>query len=83
MITKVFALMYGAKFPRVEQGNSPRHACLDGFNPVIFELEKIKRIKKEDRDNHTSHLVFNRSYAAQERGQVSIIAPPTIMPNLT
>jgi len=44
--------MYGAKFPWVEQGNNPRHACPDGSNPVIFELEKIKRIKKKDRDNH-------------------------------
>jgi uncharacterized repeat protein (TIGR04076 family) len=42
MLPKVFALMYGASFPWVKKGENPKHACPDGNNPVIFELEKIK-----------------------------------------
>jgi len=42
MIPKVFAMMYDAKFPWVKEGENPRHACPDGKNPVIFELEKIE-----------------------------------------
>jgi uncharacterized repeat protein (TIGR04076 family) len=42
MLPKVFAMMYDAKFPWVSDGEKPRHACPDGYNPVIFELEKIK-----------------------------------------
>ena len=42
MLPKVFALMYGASFPWVKKGENPKHACPDGKNPVIFELEKIE-----------------------------------------
>lgn len=42
MLPKVFAIMYGAKFPWVKDGENPKHACPDGLNPVIFELEKIE-----------------------------------------
>ena len=42
MLPKAFALMYGAKFPWVKEGQNPKHACPDGKNPVIFELEKIE-----------------------------------------
>ena len=41
MLPKIFALMYGAKFPWVKEGQNPKHACPDGKNPVIFEFEKI------------------------------------------
>jgi len=41
MLPKIFAMMYDAKFPWVSDDENPRHACPDGYNPVIFELEKI------------------------------------------
>jgi uncharacterized repeat protein (TIGR04076 family) len=42
MLPKVFAIMYGASFPWVKNDENPKHACPDGNNPVIFELEKIE-----------------------------------------
>jgi uncharacterized repeat protein (TIGR04076 family) len=33
--------MYDAKFPWLSNGENPKHACPDGFNPVIFEIKKI------------------------------------------
>jgi uncharacterized repeat protein (TIGR04076 family) len=39
---KAFAIMYGASFPWLKNNENPRHACPDGENPVIFELEKIE-----------------------------------------
>jgi uncharacterized repeat protein (TIGR04076 family) len=42
MLPKVFAIMYGAEFPWVKDAENPKHACPDGVNPVIFELEKIE-----------------------------------------
>jgi len=42
MLPKAFAMMYGARFPWVSDNENPKHACPDGNNPVIFELEKIK-----------------------------------------
>jgi len=42
MFPKVFAVMYNAKFPWVSKGEKPKHACPDGYNPVIFEIEKIE-----------------------------------------
>jgi len=42
MLPKIFAIMYGAKFPWVKKGEKPKHACPDGKNPVIFDLEKIE-----------------------------------------
>jgi len=42
MLPKIFAIMYGAKFPWVKNGEKPKHACPDGKNPVIFEFEKIE-----------------------------------------
>lgn len=42
MLPKVFAIMYGARFPWLSDTEKPTHACPDGFNPVIFEIEHIK-----------------------------------------
>lgn len=42
MLPKVFAMMYGAKFSWISDDENPKHACPDGYNPVIFELEKIE-----------------------------------------
>jgi uncharacterized repeat protein (TIGR04076 family) len=42
ILPKAFAILYGAKFPWLKDGQNPRHACPDGENPVIFELEKVQ-----------------------------------------
>ena len=41
LLPKAFAIMYGAKFPWLKDGENAKHACPDGKNPVIFELQKI------------------------------------------
>jgi uncharacterized repeat protein (TIGR04076 family) len=41
MMPKVYAMMYNARFPWLEDQCSATHACPDGFNPVIFKLERI------------------------------------------
>jgi len=41
ILPKAFAMMYDASFPWLKEGENPKHACPDGKNPVIFELEKI------------------------------------------
>jgi uncharacterized repeat protein (TIGR04076 family) len=42
ILPKVFAVMYGASFPWLKNGENPKHACPDGENPVIFELERVE-----------------------------------------
>ncbi|MDP2954141.1 MAG: TIGR04076 family protein [Chloroflexota bacterium] len=42
MLPKVYAMRYGAHFPWLEDQNVCTHACPDGFNPVIFELRRVK-----------------------------------------
>jgi uncharacterized repeat protein (TIGR04076 family) len=42
ILPKAFAILYGAKFPWLSNDENPKHACPDGDNPVIFELEKIE-----------------------------------------
>ncbi len=41
ILPKVYAMYYDAKFPWVQQGQRPTHACPDAFNPVVFELEIV------------------------------------------
>ena len=41
MLPKVFAMMYGAKFPWLQNPDVASHACPDGANPVIFEITRI------------------------------------------
>ena len=42
LLPKAFAMLYGARFPWLKEGDKPRHACPDGANPVIFEMERIE-----------------------------------------
>lgn len=42
MVAKVYAMRYGAYFPWLEDQNVCTHACPDGYNPVIFELRRVK-----------------------------------------
>ncbi len=41
MLPKVFALMYGAKFPWLNNPDTATHACPDASNPVVFEINRI------------------------------------------
>ena len=42
LLPKAFAILYGANFPWLKDGENPTHACPDGTNPVIFEFERIE-----------------------------------------
>jgi len=42
LLPKAFSMLYDANFPWLKEGENPKHACPDGKNPVIFELERIK-----------------------------------------
>ena len=42
LLPKAFAIMYGAEFPWVKDGENPRHVCPDSKNPVVFELERVE-----------------------------------------
>ena len=42
IIPKAFAIIYRASFLWLKNGENPKHACPDGENPVIFEIEKIE-----------------------------------------
>jgi uncharacterized repeat protein (TIGR04076 family) len=41
-LPKVFALRYGAEFPWVEDMDVSTHACPDAWNPVVFELRRVR-----------------------------------------
>jgi len=42
MLPKVYAMRFGAHFPWLEDQSVATHACPDGYNPVIFELRRVK-----------------------------------------
>ena len=40
---KVFAMRYGADFPWLKENKDiSTHACPDAFNPVVFEIRRIR-----------------------------------------
>jgi uncharacterized repeat protein (TIGR04076 family) len=40
---KVFAMRYGAEFPWLKDNKDvSTHACPDAFNPVVFEIRRIR-----------------------------------------
>ena len=41
-LPKVFAMRYGANFPWLDDPDISTHACPDAWNPVIFEIRRIK-----------------------------------------
>ena len=41
MLPKVFAMMYGANFPWLQNPDTATHACPDASNPVVFEINRI------------------------------------------
>lgn len=49
-LPKVFAMRYGADFSWLEDKDVATHACPDAFNPVVFEIRRIR----EDAENDQS-----------------------------
>lgn len=42
-LPKVFAMRYGADFPWLKENKDvSTHACPDAYNPVIFEIHRIR-----------------------------------------
>jgi len=42
-IPKVYAMRYGATFPWLKENkDAATHACPDAFNPVVFEICRVK-----------------------------------------
>ncbi|MGD8463833.1 MAG: TIGR04076 family protein [Anaerolineae bacterium] len=41
-LPKVFAMRYGAEFPWTEESDVTTHACPDAWNPVVFELRRVR-----------------------------------------
>ncbi len=39
---KVFAMRYGAEFPWLEDNDVSTHACPDAWNPVVFEIRRVR-----------------------------------------
>jgi uncharacterized repeat protein (TIGR04076 family) len=43
MLPAVFAMMFEARFPWLEKNPDKKtHACPDAFNPVVFEIERVR-----------------------------------------
>jgi uncharacterized repeat protein (TIGR04076 family) len=42
MLPAVFAMLYDAKFPWLQDPDKKTHACPDAANPVVFELTRIR-----------------------------------------
>jgi uncharacterized repeat protein (TIGR04076 family) len=42
-LPKVFAMRYGADFPWLKENKDvSTHACPDAYNPVVFEIRRIR-----------------------------------------
>lgn len=41
-LPKVLALRYGADFPWLEDRDVATHACPDAWNPVVFEIRRVR-----------------------------------------
>ena len=41
-LPKVFAMRYGANFPWLDDPDISTHACPDAWNPVIFEIRRMR-----------------------------------------
>ena len=42
ILPKVFAMAYGAEFPWLEKPDISTHACPDAWNPLTYEVRRIK-----------------------------------------
>jgi uncharacterized repeat protein (TIGR04076 family) len=45
-LPKVFAMRYGASFPWLDEEHQDvsTHACPDAYNPVVFEIRRIRPV---------------------------------------
>ena len=41
-LPKVFAMRYGAEFPWLDDPDVSTHACPDAWNPVVFEIRRVR-----------------------------------------
>jgi len=42
LLPKVFAMRYGAEFPWLTDPDVATHCCPDAWNPVVFEVKRIR-----------------------------------------
>jgi uncharacterized repeat protein (TIGR04076 family) len=42
VLPKVMAMRYGAEFPWLEDKDVATHACPDGYNPVVFQVRRLR-----------------------------------------
>jgi len=42
MMPAVFAMLYDAQFPWLENKDKKTHPCTDAANPVVFEIAKVR-----------------------------------------
>ena len=42
VLPKVMALRYGAEFPWLEDKDVATHACPDAYNPLVFEVRRLR-----------------------------------------
>lgn len=42
MMPAVFAMLFDAQFPWLKDKDTKTHACPDAYNPVVFEITKIR-----------------------------------------
>jgi len=41
-LPKVFAMRFGSDFPWLEDRDVATHACPDAWNPVVFEIRRVR-----------------------------------------
>ena len=41
-LPKVYAMRYGAQFPWLDDPDVSTHACPDAWNPVVFEIRRVR-----------------------------------------
>ena len=41
-LPKVFAMRFGSDFPWLEDRDVATHACPDAWNPVVFEIQRVR-----------------------------------------
>ncbi len=42
MLPAVFAMLFDASFPWLKDPETKTHACPDAYNPVVFEITRIR-----------------------------------------
>jgi uncharacterized repeat protein (TIGR04076 family) len=42
MMPAVFAMLFDANFPWLDDPDTKTHACPDAYNPVVFEITRVR-----------------------------------------